>query len=40
MKPQWMSPEQWEEYKMTEEYKWEVCAFDYSQFELVELFEP
>ncbi len=32
-KPSWMSEEQYAEYKMTEEYKAEVCSFDYSSFE-------
>jgi hypothetical protein len=26
MKPKWMSNEQWAEYRMTEEYKQEVCG--------------
>jgi len=32
-KPKHFSDEQDSEYRMTEEYKEEVCGFDYSQFD-------
>lgn len=32
-KPYWMNEDQWAEYKMTYEYKEEVCGVDFGQFE-------